>query len=61
MPSAAQSAESSLSLIAAMQDRGTRAAAHHGRHLVWWGTSASALLMAQYVAEIRDWLPSRTL
>lgn len=61
MPNAAESAANSLSLIAAMQDRGIRAAAHHGRHLVWWGVSAGLLLVVQYFAEIRDWLPSRVL
>ncbi len=61
MQSTARSAESTLSLITAMEDRGTRAAAHRGQHLVWWGASAGLLLVVQYVAEIRDWLPSRVL
>ena len=44
-----------------MERQGARAAASNGRQLVWWGTTAAGLLAIQYVAEVRDWAPSRVL
>ena len=40
---------------------GRRAAALDGRHLLFWGLAASAVLAVQYAAEVGDWLPSRLL
>jgi hypothetical protein len=62
MPPASHcAAAADLSLIADMERRGVRAAVHRGRQLVWWGTAAALLLAVQYVAEVRDWAPSRLL
>jgi hypothetical protein len=48
-------------LIHQLARAGQRAAALDGKHLLLWGLAAALVLAVQYVAEVRDWLPSRWL
>ena len=59
-PSQAQAADQ-IAFVDAMMDRGRRAAADDGVHLIVWGALATLSLLAQYVAEVRDWAPSAVL
>lgn len=58
---ASRNPESELALIEAMMEKGRRAAALDGRHLVIWGLLIGIALSAQYFAEVRDWAPSARL
>lgn len=58
---AEQVAKAEAQMLAALVAAGRRAAALDGRHLLGWGLLSATCLGAQYLAETRDWLPSRLL
>lgn len=56
-----QIAREEARMLHALVGAGARAAALDGRHLLLWGLIAALMLVAQYAAEVGDWLPSRLL
>jgi hypothetical protein len=56
-----QVAQAEARMLAELVTAGRRAAALNGRHLFVWGVVASLVLAIQFLAETRDWLPSRIL
>ncbi len=61
MSASSTQARENLAVIEEMAERGRRAAADDGWHLVIWGALASSFLFVQYFAEVRDWAPSSVL
>lgn len=56
-----QVAQAEARMLAELVTAGRRAAALDGRHLLVWGVIAALVLAVQFLAETRDWLPSRIL